>query len=217
MKLVASLLACAALLAGVADASAAKKEKDKPKEAPCRLQARAYRLLRRLEGLSQRRGQIEDLLPAVAAEEARSRRRQSRQGLRLHLRAALRTRAQRDLVHDGLRSRPPSPTKKKKDKKPKKGDDDGGADGRRSATPSSIWRQGQRSLDQEPGRGGQGDRRNAQGRQARHQGRRAQGRPRHRHLFAVGLQSGCGQGVERLPGKLIAGGADEILNLLDLA
>jgi hypothetical protein len=34
MKLAASLLACAALLAGAADASAAKKEKDKPKEAP---------------------------------------------------------------------------------------------------------------------------------------------------------------------------------------
>ena len=218
MKLAASLLACAALLAGAADASAAKKEKDKArKEAPAAAKPALvgsygdWKVYHSASGktkicylLSQPKKRDPDDANREQAYAFISERPSE------HVRNEISFVMGTDLIAVGGR--------KEEAEKAEEGR-------RRRAAPTVVGRrrrvrpcaQGQRSLDQEPGRGEQGDRRDAQGRQPRHQGRRAQGRPGHRHLFAVGLQSSCGQSVERLPGKLIAGFADEILNLGDLA
>ena len=93
-----------ALAAGAEAETAKKAEKEKDSKDAAGKPALVGEL-RRLERLPQPVRQVAHLLHARPAEDARSRGPQARSRLCLHLRAAGRGRAQRGLVHHGLRGR----------------------------------------------------------------------------------------------------------------
>ena len=151
----------------------------------------------------------------AAAENARAREPQARSGLRVHLRPPGRGRAQRSVVHHGLRRRG-GRGRHRSEARPEAGrearNEDRTPSRKRSAGPAPVALVDETSFEMLPkggnlwvknaAQGGRADRRDAQGREAGDQGRFAQRPPVDRHLFADRLRPGDGPAAEGMPGEV---------------